>query len=264
MSGYIASGREHAVFSHPSPVCHWLASASLGGRQLHLLRLDVLACGLLERRGAASPSEPPAEPADEHKGEHGNGGSDPANAGSIAARLRVVVVFWWRQRVLRKGESDGGHLFDRDAQHGGGVGGGAEGGGERGLHRISSRGGGHSDGGGDAHAGGGHKDRDERLVDARGVGNLLLQARLVVVREVADAAAGRQREHDRPHRRRRRRRQRRARRRWARRGRGRRRAGRRRARRGWRRRRAGRRRRGQVTRADLAGAGAWLTWRRRR
>eukprot|EP00964_Phaeocystis_antarctica_P081798 scaffold51202_cov65-Phaeocystis_antarctica.AAC.10 len=107
------------------------------------------------------------------------------------------------QRVS-EGNSSGGHLLDREAQHGGGGGGSAKGGGERGLHLIScSHGGGHGDGRGDAHAGGargGHADRDERLVDGRGFDNLLLQFRLVVVREVADAAAGRQREHDRPHR----------------------------------------------------------------
>eukprot|EP00964_Phaeocystis_antarctica_P113379 scaffold77420_cov63-Phaeocystis_antarctica.AAC.4 len=65
------------------------------------LRLQHRLALVLERRGAASPGEPPGEPADERKGEHGDGGGDPANAASAAARLRVVVVVWWRQRVLR-------------------------------------------------------------------------------------------------------------------------------------------------------------------
>ena len=86
---------------------------------------------------------------------------------------------------------DNGLLFDRDAQRGGGGVGGAEAGGERGLHLVSSLGGGHGDGGGDEHAGGGDADRDERLVDASNDGDLLLPTRLVAVRVVADAAAGR-------------------------------------------------------------------------
>ena len=73
----------------------------------------------------------------------------------------------------------------------------AEGGGERGLHLVGSLRGGHGDTGGDEHAGGGDADRDERRVDARGVGDLLLQARLLVVQVVTAAAAGSQREHDR-------------------------------------------------------------------
>eukprot|EP00964_Phaeocystis_antarctica_P028737 scaffold16214_cov73-Phaeocystis_antarctica.AAC.13 len=109
-------------------------------------------------------------------------------------------LYWdlrWRRRRLSEDDSDGGHLLDHDAQRGGGDVGGAEGGGKQALHHIRSRGGGYGDGGGDAHASGEHADRDERFVDARGVGDLLLQARLVVVREVADATRGRQREYDR-------------------------------------------------------------------
>ena len=64
-------------------------------------------------------------------------------------------------------DSDRGHLLDRDTQCDGGVlVGGAEGGGELGLHLVSSLGGGHGDGGGDAHASGGDVDCDERLVSA--------------------------------------------------------------------------------------------------
>eukprot|EP00964_Phaeocystis_antarctica_P084102 scaffold52955_cov45-Phaeocystis_antarctica.AAC.3 len=177
---------------------------------------------------------------------------------------------WHVQVVGRVGQgrldSDSGHLLNRDAQRDGGVADGAEGGGERGLHLVGSLGGGHGDAGGDAHAGGGHADRDERLVDARGVSNLLLQARLVVARVVADAAAGSQREHDRLRRGRRRRRGRRA-------GRGRRRRGRRgrgrrgRGRRGRRRRQRGRRRWWRWRRWRRARRWwrwRWRWWRRRR
>ena len=67
-----------------------------GGRRLDCGLLDC--AELLERRGAAGPGEPPAEPADKHKGKHGDyGGGDPGNAPSVA--LRVVVVVWC-QRVL--------------------------------------------------------------------------------------------------------------------------------------------------------------------
>ena len=65
----------------------------------------------------------------------------------------------------------------------------AEGGGERGLHLVGSLRGGHGDTGGDEHAGGGDADRDERRVDARGVGDLLLPARPSPLRAAATALA---------------------------------------------------------------------------
>eukprot|EP00964_Phaeocystis_antarctica_P150419 scaffold117829_cov47-Phaeocystis_antarctica.AAC.2 len=110
---------------------------------------------------------------------------------------RRVCGGWLRGRGRARLDGDGRHLLDRNAQRGGGGGGGAEFAGviKRGLHRGGGGGGGHGDGGGDEHAARGDGDRDERLVDAGGGGDLLLQAR--GVRVVADAAAGREREHHR-------------------------------------------------------------------
>ena len=87
------------------------------------------------------------------------------------------------------------YLLHSDAERGGGVGGVAEGRGERSLHGSGGGGGGDRDGGGDAHAGGDHADRDGWLGDAGGGCNLPLQAG--GVRVVADAATGHEREYDR-------------------------------------------------------------------
>eukprot|EP00964_Phaeocystis_antarctica_P010080 scaffold5509_cov45-Phaeocystis_antarctica.AAC.1 len=126
---------------------------------------------------------------------HREEGHNDKGASSEANYERHIEI---RRRVGRdRFDGDGGFRLHSDAEGGRGGVGGAEARGERGPDRRSCGGGGHGDGGGDEHAGGGDADRDERLVDARGGGNLLLQARLVVVRVVADAAAGRQREHDR-------------------------------------------------------------------
>ena len=108
-----------------------------------------------------------------HQDQREAAADDPTKAVSIAARVRVVQTWsqrrwrragrswrrrrgrgrgrrgrwrWgWRRRRLSKDDSSGGLLLDREAQRGGGGGGGAKIGGERGLHLISSHGGGHGD-----------------------------------------------------------------------------------------------------------------------
>eukprot|EP00964_Phaeocystis_antarctica_P135179 scaffold99559_cov65-Phaeocystis_antarctica.AAC.5 len=50
------------------------------------------ACGLLERRAAAGLVEDAAEPAGAHEDQHTAADDDPANAASVAARLRVVRI----------------------------------------------------------------------------------------------------------------------------------------------------------------------------
>merc|ERR1719345_516175 len=152
------------------------AKRGLGrGLRGRLLEAGEDGLGLLEQDGA----EDQPNDTEEHDATDrtANGHAGDLALGEPTGVISCLLGGLWRL----SGGHGGGRLnidFERFTHSGGG---GAEGGGDLALYRRRGGAGGQGDGDGDDHACGGDDDRDARLVDARGGGVLLLQARLGVV-----------------------------------------------------------------------------------